>query len=70
MIINVGAGTHLCEKTITNLKHFSSVCSNLQAWYNPVERTKESLAIGTLCHCIHRGTREGEMLSSRKKIKK
>lgn len=40
MIINVGAGTHLCEKTITELKHFGSVCSNLQAWDNSVKRPK------------------------------
>lgn len=40
MIINVGAGTHLCEKTITELKNFCSVCSNLQAWDNSVKRPK------------------------------
>lgn len=42
MIINVGAGTCLCEKTITKVKHSGSVWSNLQAWDNSVKRPKKS----------------------------
>lgn len=64
VIINVGAGTHLCEKTITKLKHFSSVCSNLQAWDNSVKKPKMSSATDSLCHCIHHmRTKEEKKLS-------